>query len=158
MSRVTPAYLTDMHEYFETIGLQYGPTFRTFTGVNYTVNRATCTLEVPSLELLTPHGHIYDHLIHPITMDGVLQILYATEDIDARRPLHAYGVNSLVAAVLIRYWLMRKKAFMWTVAGGKLDEVDLIYTVKVISVRMVSCKTHKLFRKLFTNRHGCQFK
>lgn len=34
---------------------------------------------------------------------------YAPEDIDPRKPLHAYGVDSLVA-VVIRYWLMRELA------------------------------------------------
>jgi hypothetical protein len=34
---------------------------------------------------------------------------YAEEEIDASKPLHAYGVDSLVA-VVIRYWLMRELA------------------------------------------------
>ena len=34
---------------------------------------------------------------------------YAEEEIDASKPLHAYGVDSLVA-VVIRYWLIRELA------------------------------------------------
>jgi hypothetical protein len=67
---------SQMYEYFETIGLQYGPSFRTIKEVHYTIDKATCVLATPDLKQIMPQGHFHGHIIHPTTLDGVLQILF----------------------------------------------------------------------------------
>ena len=50
--------------------------FQAIQKVNYSGNNAVGILRVPGLGEIMPLGHYHDHVIHPITLDGLLQILF----------------------------------------------------------------------------------
>ncbi|KAL6789095.1 fatty acid synthase S-acetyltransferase [Trichoderma sp. SZMC 28012] len=64
-----------MYDHYESIGLQYGPTFRAIHNIRYTDNEAIGNIKNPDLKAIMPNGYYHQPVIHPITLDNLLQLL-----------------------------------------------------------------------------------
>lgn len=63
-----------LYELLQTVGLDFGPTFQNLSEMRIGKNRnAVATVRAPNLKSKMPHGFVQPHLIHPTTLDGVLQ-------------------------------------------------------------------------------------
>ncbi|KAH8806011.1 fatty acid synthase S-acetyltransferase [Xylogone sp. PMI_703] len=64
-----------MYDHYESIGMQYGPTFQSIYNIKYTANEALGTIKVPDIKAIMPNGYYHKHVIHPITLDNLFQFL-----------------------------------------------------------------------------------
>jgi len=64
-----------MYDHYESIGMQYGPTFQSITSIKYTANEAIGTIQAPDLKSIMPNGYYHKHVIHPIMLDNLLHFL-----------------------------------------------------------------------------------
>lgn len=62
------------YESVETIGLRYGPTFQNLVTIRSGDHKGVCIMRVPDTKSKMPHEFEYPHLIHPATLDSVLQM------------------------------------------------------------------------------------
>ena len=63
-----------LYELLQTVGLDLGPTFQNLSEMRIDQNRnAVATVQAPDIKSKMPHGYVQPHLIHPTTLDGVLQ-------------------------------------------------------------------------------------
>ena len=63
-----------MYEHLSTIGLDFGPTFQTMRNIRYGHNHdAVATVVASDIAEKMPHGYVQPHLVHPTTLDGILQ-------------------------------------------------------------------------------------
>ena len=63
-----------LYELLQTVGLDFGPTFQNLSDMRIDQDRnAVATVTAPDIKSRMPHGHVQPHLIHPTTLDGVLQ-------------------------------------------------------------------------------------
>lgn len=62
------------YESVETIGLRYGPTFQNLVTIRSGDHKGLCVIRVPGTKSKMPHEFEYPHLIHPATLDSVLQM------------------------------------------------------------------------------------
>lgn len=71
-TRVAPIQL---YELLHTVGFDFGETFQTLTdvGLNADERSAIATISAPDIRSKMPLGYVQPHLIHPTTLDGVLQ-------------------------------------------------------------------------------------
>ncbi|KAL1865340.1 Type I Iterative PKS [Diaporthe australafricana] len=71
-ARVAPIQL---YELLHTVGFDFGETFQTLTNVSLDADKrsAIATVTAPDIASKMPLGHVQPHLIHPTTLDGVLQ-------------------------------------------------------------------------------------
>ncbi|KAH6888171.1 putative polyketide synthase, partial [Thelonectria olida] len=72
----TSAAPEQVYEDLSKAGLDYGPTFRNITKLNYGPGKALGQLIVPDTKSSMPCSHEYEHLVHPATMDTFLQTLF----------------------------------------------------------------------------------
>ena len=63
-----------LYELLQTVGLDFGPTFQNLSEmrIGQSLN-AVATVIAPDIKSRMPHGYVQPHLIHPTTLDGVLQ-------------------------------------------------------------------------------------
>lgn len=63
-----------LYELLQTVGLDFGPTFQNLSEMRIDQSRnAVATVKAPDIKSKMPHGYVQPHLIHPTTLDGVLQ-------------------------------------------------------------------------------------
>ena len=63
-----------LYELLQTVGLDFGPTFQNLSDMRIDQDRnAVATVNAPDIKSRMPHGYVQPHLIHPTTLDGVLQ-------------------------------------------------------------------------------------
>ena len=63
-----------LYELLQTVGLDFGPTFQNLSEMRIGQSRnAVATVRAPDVKSKMPHGFVQPHLIHPTTLDGVLQ-------------------------------------------------------------------------------------
>ena len=63
-----------LYELLQTVGLDFGPTFQNLSEMRIGENRsAVATVTAADIKSKMPHGYVQPHLIHPTTLDGVLQ-------------------------------------------------------------------------------------
>ena len=65
-----------MYESLETIGVQFGGTFRNFVSIQAGPNQALCTVSIPDTGSIMPHHFEYPHLVHPATLDAAIQAIF----------------------------------------------------------------------------------
>ncbi|OBR04783.1 Beta-ketoacyl synthase domain-containing protein [Colletotrichum higginsianum IMI 349063] len=58
----------------ESIGLHYGPVFQGLTSIRKGDHQAACTIEIQDTRATMPHKFEYPHVIHPATLDSVIQM------------------------------------------------------------------------------------
>lgn len=62
------------YESVQTIGLRYGPTFQNLVKIHSGDHKGVCVVRIPETKSTMPHKFEYPHLIHPATLDSVLQM------------------------------------------------------------------------------------
>ncbi|KAK4494800.1 hypothetical protein PRZ48_014156 [Zasmidium cellare] len=65
-----------LYDTVETIGMQYGKTFRNMTELYAGPSESYGVLQVPDTKAVMPHSFEYDHVVHPATLDSVLHLLF----------------------------------------------------------------------------------
>ena len=63
-----------LYEILQTVGFDFGATFQNLSEVRIDDGRnSVATVSAPDIKGIMPYEHIQSHLIHPTTLDGVLQ-------------------------------------------------------------------------------------
>ena len=73
-SKATPA--RQFYEQMTNIGLKYGPCFSKLDGIYKGNYEGRCTMKIHDTKSIMPFEYEYDHLIHPSTLDNILQMLF----------------------------------------------------------------------------------
>ncbi|KAI4101563.1 MAG: hypothetical protein L6R37_004889 [Teloschistes peruensis] len=73
-SKPTPA--RHFYEQMTNIGLRYGPSFMKLAEIHKGNYKGQCTMTIHDTKSIMPHAYEYDHLIHPSTLDNILQMLF----------------------------------------------------------------------------------
>ncbi|KAI4170959.1 MAG: hypothetical protein LQ343_004617 [Gyalolechia ehrenbergii] len=73
-SKPTPA--RTFYEQMTNIGLKYGPSFSKLSEIHKGNYQGRCTMQIHDTKSLMPFEYEYDHLIHPSTLDNILQMLF----------------------------------------------------------------------------------
>ncbi len=73
-SKPTPA--RQFYEQMTNIGLKYGPSFTKLTEIHKGNYEGQCTMKIHDTKSTMPCEYEYDHLIHPSTLDNILQMLF----------------------------------------------------------------------------------
>ncbi|KAK4921510.1 hypothetical protein LTR66_016665, partial [Elasticomyces elasticus] len=60
------------------IGLQLGVTFRNLIEINKGDGQSACTVTIPDMASTMPHNYHTKHVIHPCTLDAIIQTLLPT--------------------------------------------------------------------------------
>lgn len=63
----------DLYRLADSIGLQFGSIFRNLVEVHSGINETLCKIIVPDTKAMMPKGFEYPHVIHPATLDAVIQ-------------------------------------------------------------------------------------
>ncbi|KAK8087715.1 polyketide synthase [Apiospora hydei] len=67
----------DFYARTESLGLQYGPSFRNLADIKSGPASACANVTIPDTASTIPYGYEDEHLIHPATLDCIFQLLYA---------------------------------------------------------------------------------
>ncbi|RMZ80672.1 hypothetical protein DV738_g2743, partial [Chaetothyriales sp. CBS 135597] len=63
-----------LYEHLSTVGLDFGPCFQTMRSIKHSGSHdATTVIEAPDIASKMPYGYAQPCLIHPTTLDGILQ-------------------------------------------------------------------------------------
>ncbi|KAK1595137.1 beta-ketoacyl synthase domain-containing protein [Colletotrichum navitas] len=65
-----------LYDTVETIGMEYGPTFRNMTELFAGSNASYGVITVPDTKSVMPKGFEYPNVVHPATLDSVLHLLF----------------------------------------------------------------------------------
>lgn len=65
-----------LYDTIETVGMQYGPTFRNMTELYAGPSSSYGVISVPDTKSIMPMGFEYPSVIHPATLDSVLHLLF----------------------------------------------------------------------------------
>ncbi len=65
-----------LYEYFPTVGLDLGPNLQRLSQMNYS-NEAVSVMNTPNMAHKMPKNYMHHHVIHPITLGTILQIMSA---------------------------------------------------------------------------------
>ncbi|KAG7053867.1 beta-ketoacyl synthase domain-containing protein [Colletotrichum scovillei] len=65
-----------LYDTVETIGMQYGPTFRNMTELFAGPSASYGVISVPDTKAVMPKGFEYPFVVHPATLDSVLHLLF----------------------------------------------------------------------------------
>ncbi|KAG9652790.1 putative polyketide synthase, partial [Aureobasidium melanogenum] len=66
----------EMYEALDAIQLSYGDTFRNITDINCGPGQSFGTIKIANVAKIMPYGFEYDYLIHPATLDSVIQTIF----------------------------------------------------------------------------------
>ncbi|KAL7621657.1 hypothetical protein AAE478_008984 [Parahypoxylon ruwenzoriense] len=58
----------------DSIGLHYGPVFQGLASIKKGDYQSVCTIKIPDTRATMPHKFEYPHVIHPATLDSVIQM------------------------------------------------------------------------------------
>ncbi|KAH8588309.1 beta-ketoacyl synthase domain-containing protein [Bisporella sp. PMI_857] len=65
-----------LYDTVETIGMHYGQTFRNITDLYAGENASYGVVSIPDTKSIMPHQFEYPFVIHPVTLDSVLHLLF----------------------------------------------------------------------------------
>ncbi|PHH49683.1 Highly reducing polyketide synthase azaB [Ceratocystis fimbriata CBS 114723] len=88
----------ELYETLESIGLQYGPTFRNITDIRRKGNCSYATLRVPDTKAVMPYAFEFEHVIHPATLDSMLHALFSPDS----QPMVPVGIEKIVISASLR--------------------------------------------------------
>ena len=78
-----PVKARQFYDHLASIGLHYTGPFQSITDVKEGPYKSKCALEIPDTKSLMPAQFEFSHVIHPTTLDGIIQMgLPAATDID----------------------------------------------------------------------------
>ena len=66
-----------LYEYFSTVGLDLGPNFQRLSHVHFSNDEAVGIMNTPNMAHNMPKKYMHHHVIHPTTLDAILQIMIA---------------------------------------------------------------------------------
>ncbi|UKZ52811.1 hypothetical protein TrVGV298_006598 [Trichoderma virens] len=78
--RITDAGLdiedpADVYASLAELGLQWGPSFKSLVHIGSGHYQAQCAIEVPDTKFFMPENFEHNHIIHPATLDGIVQMI-----------------------------------------------------------------------------------
>ncbi len=96
-----PVDMASFYERLESVGLEYGPTFRSLTSASVVEGEATAfgTLRIPDTRSTLPHQHEYPHTIHPATLDTMLHLIFVA--LSEGRPIIESSIPISVEKIVI---------------------------------------------------------
>ncbi|KAJ4859547.1 KR domain-containing protein [Trichoderma breve] len=65
----------DVYASLAELGLQWGPSFKSLVHIGSGHYQAQCAIEVPDTKSYMPENFEHDHIIHPATLDGIVQMI-----------------------------------------------------------------------------------
>jgi hypothetical protein len=65
-----------LYDTVETIGMQYGLTFRNMTQLYAGAGASYGIIQVPDTQAVMPKGFEFPHVVHPATLDSVLHLVF----------------------------------------------------------------------------------
>ncbi|RMZ66024.1 beta-ketoacyl synthase domain-containing [Pyrenophora seminiperda CCB06] len=65
-----------LYDTVETIGMNYGPTFRNMTELFAGPNASYGVIKVPDTKAIMPKSFEFPHIVHPATLDSVLHLVF----------------------------------------------------------------------------------
>jgi len=74
----TPESATHFYDHQRKIGLQLGVTFRNLFEINKGDGQSACLVRIPDMASTMPMNYITPHVIHPCTLDAIIQTLLPT--------------------------------------------------------------------------------
>lgn len=63
------------YESVQTIGLHYGPSFQNLVKIRSGDHKGVCVVRIPDTKAIMPYNFEFPHIIHPATLDSVLQMV-----------------------------------------------------------------------------------
>jgi NADPH:quinone reductase-like Zn-dependent oxidoreductase/malonyl CoA-acyl carrier protein transacylase len=99
----------DLFESLGSIGISHGPLFRNLTNIRLSNSRSAATLLIPDTAATIPHRYEQEHVIHPITLDGVFQSFYCTLSSEAFKMVGA-SVPRSIKSLFVSSRIMEKGA------------------------------------------------
>jgi len=73
----------DFYSFVAKQGVQLGPSFQALTYIGYGCYEAHCELTPTNTKAMQPFEYEHDHIIHPTTLDGVVQMAALTASAEA---------------------------------------------------------------------------
>ena len=68
------------YEMLDVVGMTYGPQFRNLVGIEKSDASALTVVEIPDTRARMPFQFEFDHIIHPATLDTMIQSVFALND------------------------------------------------------------------------------
>jgi acyl transferase domain-containing protein/NADPH:quinone reductase-like Zn-dependent oxidoreductase/SAM-dependent methyltransferase len=90
----------DMYEALDAIQLSYGETFRNITDMNCGPGQSFGTVEIANVAKVMPYGFEFDYLIHPTTLDSIIQTIFP-----ALAPAGSVIENAIVPTFIERVFI-----------------------------------------------------
>ncbi|PLB36893.1 putative polyketide synthase [Aspergillus candidus] len=72
------------------IGLEYGPTFTNIKHAHFTSDTSIAQISIPDTASVMPEGFEYPHLIHPCTLDSIIQTIFINMDMKENPAVPVY--------------------------------------------------------------------
>jgi NADPH:quinone reductase-like Zn-dependent oxidoreductase/SAM-dependent methyltransferase len=73
--------VNQFYERLSSIGLEYGPYFSNISSAQFANNMCTAKVSVPDTAAVMPMGFEYPCIIHPCTLDSIIQTVFAGMDV-----------------------------------------------------------------------------
>ncbi|KAG9254197.1 uncharacterized protein F5Z01DRAFT_622595 [Emericellopsis atlantica] len=70
-----------LYEKLDTVGMNYGPLFRNIVELRKNANSCGSMVQIPNTRSKMPAKFEYPHLIHPATLDSMIQTLFAIDSV-----------------------------------------------------------------------------
>ncbi len=90
----------DFYEHLAGIGLHYEGPFRTLTDVKKGDLMSQCTVTIPDTKSLMPEEYEFAHVIHPCTLDGIIQMTMPAAT-HANEPLKTAQVPTIIGRLYV---------------------------------------------------------
>ncbi len=68
----------ELFSMFKSVGIEYGSLFKNLEHIRYGPHKALSTLSIPDVIATMPSQYQQDHIVHPATLDSILQTSYAS--------------------------------------------------------------------------------
>ncbi|KAH8811665.1 putative polyketide synthase [Xylogone sp. PMI_703] len=110
-----------VYEYLRSEGIHHGPIFQNLEEIRVGKNKSLATVRIPDTASVMPYNYESDHIIHPATLDTILQAIYpaipkeATEHGNTKLPkffksISLSGKISSAAGDRFKVWSVVEKA------------------------------------------------
>ncbi|GKT67046.1 PKSN polyketide synthase for alternapyrone biosynthesis [Colletotrichum tofieldiae] len=107
MAHATKIDTTAFYDQLQSIGIQYGPSFRNVVSAGCLPGKhqGVAAITVPDTRSTMPYGHEYPHLIHPATLDAIFHLVYVA--MGGGEPIREAAIPQNIAELFISADLSR---------------------------------------------------